>query len=317
MGQVASAGRQPAGDPLREWGAVWTLRWRPLSATVRGGGLLVLGSLLACGPSSGGGGAGAGGDAVDGAVVVGEPPPGEAGDLRIVSYNIRHGRGTDDLLDLERTAAALRRLEPDLVGLQEVDRGAERSGGVDQATELGRSLAMTSLFGAFMDYQGGEYGMGMLSRHPVARSWSIPLPEGKEPRVALAAEIVLPGGDTVVAVNVHFDWVDDDGYRFAQASALAAVLDTLSHPWVLLGDLNDEPGSRTLELFQTRALEADKPAGGAFTFSSDDPRKEIDFIFAAPAQGWRVLETRVVDERPTSDHLPVLAVLEWNGGGRR
>lgn len=298
------------GDPLRKWGVMGTARVPGLSAVVRRGGLVLLGSLLACGPSSGGGGGEDGG----GAAVAGEAPRGEAGALRVVSYNIRHGRGTDDLLDLERTAAALRRLEPDLVGLQEVDRGAERSGGVDQATELGRSLGMTPLFGAFMDYQGGEYGMGILSRHPVARSWSIPLPEGNEPRVALAAEIALPGGDTVVAVNVHFDWVDDDGYRFAQASTLAAVLDTLSHPWILLGDFNDEPGSRTLELFQVRALEADKPADGSFTFSSDDPRKEIDFIFAAPAGGWRVLEARVVDERPTSDHLPVLAVLERSGG---
>jgi len=305
------------GDPLREWGAARTVRVPGLSASVRRGGLLVLGSLLACGPSSGGGGAAAGGDGA-GAMAVGEAPQGDASaSLRIVSYNIRHGRGTDDHLDLERTAAALRRLQPDLVGLQEVDRGAERSGGVDQAAELGRSLDMTPLFGAFMDYQGGEYGMGILSRHPVARSWSIPLPEGNEPRVALAAAIALPGGDTVVAVNVHFDWVDDDGFRFAQASTLAAVLDTLSHPWVLLGDFNDEPGSRTLELFQARALEADKPADAAFTFSSDDPRKEIDFIFAAPAGAWQVLEARVVDERPTSDHLPVLAVLEWNGGEGR
>lgn len=279
---------------------------------LRVAGWVLLGLLVGCGPPSGGepGSGGAG----SGAALQGSAGDGDAGALRVVSYNIRHGRGTDDVLDLERTAAALRALEPDLVGLQEVDRGAERSGGVDQAVELGRSLGMTPLFGAFMPYQGGEYGMGILSRHPVVRSWSIPLPEGNEPRVALAAEIVGPGGETVVAVNVHFDWVDDDGFRFAQASALAAVLDTLTHPWVLLGDFNDEPGSRTLELFQARALEADKPAGGDFTFSSDDPRKEIDFIFAAPAGGWRVREARVVEERPTSDHLPVLAVLEWNGG---
>lgn len=272
--------------------------------------LLALGVLTGCGPSADG--------APGGAAAADEGGwDGGAGAFRIVSYNIRHGRGTDEVLDLERTATALRALEPDLVGLQEVDRGAERSGVVDQATELGRSLGMTPLFGAFMDYQGGQYGMGMLSRHPVVRSWSIPLPEGNEPRVALAAEIVLPGGETVVAVNVHFDWVDDDTFRFAQASALAAVLDTLSHPWILLGDFNDEPGSRTLELFQARALEADKPPEDHFTFSSDDPRKEIDFIFAAPAGAWGVREARVVDERPTSDHRPVLAVLERNGGGGR
>ena len=230
--------------------------------------------------------------------------------LRVVSYNIRHGRGMDDSVDLARTAAVLRSLTPDLVGLQEVDRRAERSGGVDQATELGRMLEMVPVFGAFMEYQGGHYGMAILSRFPPVRSWTIPLPEGNEPRVALAVMIPLPAGDTVVAVNVHFDWVDDDGFRFAQASVLAAVLDTLSHPWVLLGDLNDEPGSRTLALFAERAREAAKPANARFTFSTDNPRKEIDFIFGGPPEMWGVRESRVVAEPVASDHRPVLAVLE-------
>jgi len=237
------------------------------------------------------------------------------GTLRVVSYNIRHGRGRDDVLDLDRTAATLQALSPDIVGLQEVDRGVERSEGVDQAAELGRTLGLHASFGAFMDYQGGQYGMAILSRHPILRSWPVDLPPGNEPRIALAAAVALPGGDTVVVVNVHFDWVDDDAFRFLQAATLASVLDTLSHPYILLGDLNDEPGSRTLALFHERAQEAAKPAADAFTFSSDDPRKEIDFIFAAPRTGWQVRETRVIQEPLASDHRPVLAVLERAPGG--
>lgn len=227
----------------------------------------------------------------------------------MVSYNIRHARGIDEAVDLERTAAVLRALAPDLVGLQEVDREVERSGRVDQAAELGRILGMTPVFGAFMPYQGGHYGMAILSGLPVVRSWEIELPEGEEPRIALAAELVLPAGDTIVAVNVHFDWIDEDGDRFRQASALTRALDALPYPWILLGDFNDEPGSRTLALFQERATEAAKPEGRSFTFSTDDPRKEIDFVFAAPASGWEVREARVVDEPTASDHLPVLVVL--------
>lgn len=215
----------------------------------------------------------------------------------------------DDVVDLERTADVLRAVGPDLIGLQEVDRGVERSGSMDQATELGRLLDMTPVFGAFMEYQGGQYGMAILSDLPVARSWEIELPEGQEPRIALAAEVVLSGGDTIVALNVHFDWIDDDADRFRQASALTRVLDALPHPWILLGDFNDEPGSRTLDLFHQRATEATKAEGHRFTFSTDDPRKEIDFVFAAPASGWNVLEARVVDERVASDHFPVAVEL--------
>lgn len=241
-----------------------------------------------------------------GCAIPSHPAPSDGSPLRVVSYNIRHGRGMDGRVDLERTAAVLRALEPDLVGLQEVDERVERSGGVDQAAELGQRLGLAHTFGSFMAYGGGRYGMALLSRHPIARAWEIPLPTGNEPRVALAAEIAHPAG-TFVAVNVHFDWVADDGFRFAQASTLTRALDELVWPYVLLGDFNDGPGSRTLELFQIRAEEARKPKAERSTFPSTEPVKEIDFVFAAPRGAWEVDGARVVDEREASDHRPVFA----------
>lgn len=232
---------------------------------------------------------------------------------RVVSYNIRHGRGTDERVDLDRTAAVLRALAPDVVGLQEVDRVVQRSGGIDEAAHLGRALGMAHAFGAFMPYQGGEYGLAILSRHPIVRATPIRLPDGNEPRVALAATIVPAPGDTVVVVNVHFDWVDDDSFRFTQATALTQVLDTLRHPYLLLGDFNDEPGSRTLALFHARAMEVAKPATDRFTFSSTAPVKEIDFVFAAPRDRWRALGARVITEPLASDHRPVVAELQGTG----
>ncbi|HEX7120890.1 MAG TPA: endonuclease/exonuclease/phosphatase family protein [Gemmatimonadaceae bacterium] len=233
--------------------------------------------------------------------------------VRVVTYNIRHGRGQDDTVSLARTAAVLRRLAPDLVGLQEVDDRVRRSGGVAEAESLGTALGAQAAFDAFMDYQGGRYGLAILSRHPVAATRSIPLPTGNEPRVALLVETVLPRGDTIAVITVHFDWVDADSFRFAQASALAAVLDTLRRPWVLLGDFNDLPESRTLALFRARALEARKPEDARLTFPSDEPDREIDYVFVAPAARWRVRAVSVIDERVASDHRPVLAVLELLG----
>lgn len=232
-----------------------------------------------------------------------------ARDLRVVSYNIKHGRGTDEAVDLDRTAAVLRALAPDIVGLQEVDNGAKRSGRVAQAEYLGRALGLHDVFGPFMPFQGGEYGMAILSRYPVVMTTRILLPEGNEPRIALAADIRLPDGDIITIVNVHFDWVRDDGFRHAQASALRERLDRLETPYILLGDFNDTPGSRTLNLFQSRATEAVKPADDRFTFSSTSPDREIDFVFFAPASLFETREVRVIDEPVASDHRPVLAVL--------
>jgi endonuclease/exonuclease/phosphatase family metal-dependent hydrolase len=231
--------------------------------------------------------------------------------LRVVSYNIRHGRGMDGVVDLERTAAVLRRLQPDVVALQEVDDVVARSGGVSQSARLGELLGMHHEFGSFMDYQGGRYGLAVLSRHPMRDPHVLRLTEGNEPRVALAVNIEQPGGTVVTVVNVHFDWVSDDGFRFTQATEVARFLDTLRRPWILIGDLNDEPGSRTVELFRQRAVEAVKPADRRSTFSSTEPVKEIDFIFAAPAASWTTRDVEVVPETVASDHFPVFAVLEY------
>lgn len=238
--------------------------------------------------------------------------------LRIASYNIRHGRGMDDTVNLARTAAVLRALAPDIVGLQEVDRDVRRSGGVDEAATIGAMLGMSHAFGAFMPYQGGEYGLAILSRFPVVRATPVRLPDGNEPRVALAAELRLPDGGRLMVVNVHFDWVANDTFRLKQAMVLTTVLDTLSIPYVLLGDFNDEPGSRTLALFRARATEVPKPASDHFTFSSTAPEKEIDFVFVAPAGAWRVIGARPVTERMASDHRPVIAEGQLlAGSGRR
>ncbi len=229
---------------------------------------------------------------------------------RVVSYNIHHGLGMDDSVNLERTARVLRTLQADIAGLQEVDSSVQRSGGVDQAATLGEMVGMEHAFGAFMDYDGGRYGMAILSKFPIVRSESVRLPEGNEPRVALAAEIRMPDSSAVMVVNVHFDWVESDTFRFAQATALAEYLRGLTMPYILLGDFNDVPESRTLALFQGLATEVDKPAGNNLTFPSDQPVKEIDYVFVSPAERWTQQGARPIGERRASDHRPVLAVVQ-------
>lgn len=229
--------------------------------------------------------------------------------LRVATYNIKHGEGNDGRVDLDRTARRLTALQADVIGLQEVDLGAKRSGRVDQPARLGEGLEMESAFGAFMDFQGGQYGLAILSRYPIEAREVIRLPDGNEPRVALACRLKLPGDRRIVVVNIHLDWVRDDGFRFAQAEKVAAYLESLDHPWILLGDFNDRLGSRTLERLSRNTLPANKPEQDRHTFSSTDPRQEIDFLFAAPRDRWRCRFAEVVDDPITSDHRPVLA--EW------
>ena len=169
---------------------------------------------------------------------------------------------------------------------------------------------MHAAFGAFMPYQGGHYGLGILSRFPIHRETVIRLPNGNEPRVALAAEIAIPPfADTVVAIVVHFDWVEDDAFRYAQAQVVAAAVDTIRHPVILLGDFNDDPASRTLALFRARAQELPKPMEDHFTFSSTKPDQEIDYIFLRAATRWIPLRAEVITEPVASDHRPVVGLI--------
>lgn len=235
--------------------------------------------------------------------------------LDVLSYNIRRGHGTDNVTDLKRSADLLTELGPDVVGLQEIDLNANRSGNQNQMRELGRQLNMHYAFGKFMDYDGGQYGMGVLSRFPIHDVEQLQLPRGNEPRVALAVTVRLPNDRLLLVVNVHFDWVRDDEYRFAQAQAVKAFLGKQSIPYVLVGDFNDRPGSRTIDLF-VDLQEADKASGNELTCPADNPRVEIDFVFASPNSdtfSWGVGSGDVIDEPVVSDHRPVLAKmeLEW------
>ena len=234
----------------------------------------------------------------------------EAVSLRVATWNIKHGLGMDGRLDLDRTAAVIEAFDADIVALQEVDEQARRSGGVDQAEWLGERLGMHAAFGSFMDFQGGRYGLAILSRLPIEspRTWR--LTDGNEPRVALAVDVAPTGGHPVTVVCVHFDWVKDDGFRFAQATETMDRLRGLETPWIVLGDFNDTPDSRTMLGFHALGRDATKPRDARATFPADEPRIEIDFIVTGPSDHWKTNQVEVLEESIASDHRPVIAVLE-------
>src|SRR5215207_8107697 len=87
--------------------------------------------------------------------------------LRVMTYNIHVGVGMDKKLDLQRIADVINRQQPDLVGLQEVDRGVRRTEGKDEIAELAAMTRMNFAFAPNLDYQGGKYGVAILSRWPI------------------------------------------------------------------------------------------------------------------------------------------------------
>jgi len=235
--------------------------------------------------------------------------------LRVVSYNIRHGVGMDGKLDLERAAGVLRRLEPDLVALQEVDENCRRSGGVDQAAALGKALGMEHRFGEFMAYDGGRYGLAVLSRFPIKATRRHELPPGAEPRCGLEVEVEVPGiGQPVSFACVHNDWTKDE-FRVAQMRALLATLGE-RRPAIVAGDYNGEPGSESLAVLAEagwRILAKDGARGVNPTWPADTPTQELDHVAERGLPEYSVSHD-VVAEKVASDHRPIVAVFTFAAG---
>lgn len=229
--------------------------------------------------------------------------------LTVLAYNVHHGEGMDEVVDLERIAALIRNVAPDLVTLQEIDSVTTRTGAVDQAAELGRLTGLEPAYGRFMPYQGGAYGMAILSRWPIAEATNHRLPDGEEPRTALAATVTSPTtGRSLRLVGIHFYRTAEE--RLAQARALQGILSPDTVPTILAGDFNSTPDSEVMRLLAESWEIVDK-GDDHLTFPSFGPEREIDFVLLWPRGRFVVVGQRLLDEPVASDHRPVVVELVW------
>lgn len=227
--------------------------------------------------------------------------------VRVLAYNIHHGEGMDSVLDLARIADLIRGVSPDLVAVQEVDSVVERTRRVDQAAVLGELTGMNAVFGSFMPYQGGAYGMAVLSRWPIEGSENYRLPDGDEPRTALGVIVRLPRtGARLRFVGIHLYRTEEE--RLAQARSLEDRLAADSLPTLVAGDFNSEPGTAVMEHLAGGWRIVDK-GEDAFTFPSYSPEREIDFVLLRPYDRFEILSEVVIDEPVASDHRPILVDL--------
>ncbi len=231
--------------------------------------------------------------------------------LKVLTFNIYHGATMKGDFDLDLIASVIKKLDPDLVALQEVDFKTNRAKKMDLVTELGIRTGMAPLFGKAMTYDGGEYGEGILSKYSFQSTKVHPLEytKGHEPRAALEVVVKLSNGDVISFIGTHLDHEAGSPDRVLQAKQLNELLNSIHHPALLAGDLNAEPGSEPINILTQKWTMA---AGDNIqaTYPSSGPAKKIDYIMYAPLNRWRVLETRVVDEKVASDHSPYFVILE-------
>ena len=240
--------------------------------------------------------------------------------VRVMSFNIHHGVGTDGRLDLERIARVIEDQSIEVAGLQEVDRHfSERSDFVDQARWLAERLRMHVVFGANLSFDPlnpgeprREYGTAILSRYPILEWSNTFLPKGptSEQRGLLYARIPVRGVPFRF-YNTHLQH-DSATERLAQVRAIRDLIGAPDESVILVGDLNATPNDAEIKEITTDLVDTWLQAGvgPGYTYDAESPHARIDYVLAS---GDVVARTAAVITSDSSDHLPVAVDVELPG----
>lgn len=217
---------------------------------------------------------------------------------RLMSYNIHHGEGMDEKVDIERIGHIIMDVNPEVVGLQEVDSVVRRSGNIDILQILSRQTGMYAIFGYSILHEGGKYGNGVLTREKPVAVKKISLPGAKEARTALIVEL-----EKYVVVNTHLSLESNE--RLESVKIITDAVKVYDKPVFLMGDLNARPSSAPINFLKKEwQILSDTTK---YTSPSVNPRSTIDYIMGYKTKGetYARYNARVIDEQVASDHRPI------------
>lgn len=228
--------------------------------------------------------------------------------LRVMTYNIHHGADRNENNTLDSMGYFIKQQNPDIVGLQEVDSVCTRSGRVDQMKRLAEITGMHYAFVRHFPYQGGAYGVGILSRYPIEKALPKELkllkkgPNGASVSM-LFATIQITAKKKILFATAHYS-AFDKATRASQVNETLGYLSENNLPVIFTGDLNATPDTDEIQLLQEHLHSTG--ALGTFTFPDTEPLKKIDYILISPAALRRVAKV-TAPQVHYSDHLPLLA----------
>jgi endonuclease/exonuclease/phosphatase family metal-dependent hydrolase len=225
--------------------------------------------------------------------------------LKVATYNIHCGIGRDGRFSETRVRDVLREIDADVIALQEVE---SRASGIDMLAWLAEQTGLNAVWGATLMRADGHYGNGLLARCPIANVEQIDLTwERREPRNAIAADLDF-GGEKLRFVATHLGLRPAER-RFQVQRLLPYFMDRPDDRAVLAGDLNEWwLWGRPLKWLHEHFVHTPPRR----TFPAWAPTLALDRLWAHPGdmlRGVRAHRSRAA--RAASDHLPLVATLEW------
>ncbi len=248
------------------------------------------------------------------------PAPPAEGSLRLVTWNVAHGRADafhQALLprdaverNLGRIAEVLRHERADVVALQEADGPSAWSGNFDHVSHLAEETSLEFSFrgdhNPFDQLGDLSSGTALVSRLPLSESVSEPFAANwRDTKGFVVSAVEIPGaGRTIDVVSLHLDFLNP-GERRKQVLALAEALEGRDRPLVVLGDMNCAGTAEAFRLFEELLdVRPYRPELEEPTFPAGAPARRIDWVLISDDlefTGYRTLEARL------SDHLGVVA----------
>lgn len=228
----------------------------------------------------------------------------EDNSLRIMSYNIRNGRGLDNVSNIQRTADVINKVRPNVVAVQEVDSVTGRSGQTDILRVLADKTLMFPVYAPAINYDGGKYGIGMLSKEKPLSYRYLALPGREEERALLIVEF-----EKYIYCCTHLSLTGED--RLASLDIIRKEVAKANKPLFIAGDFNAHPDSEVIQEVQKDFViltNTKQP-----TFPADEPTETIDYIaaYAKDTTAFTRLSAYVVNEPAASDHRPIVAEIAF------
>lgn len=227
--------------------------------------------------------------------------PKDQNDFRLLTFNIKHCAGNDDVINYDRVVSVMKGMEPDVICLQEVDNMTTRSNKVDQLKTLAQKMNMNYYFSKSIPYQGGEYGNGLLFRgEPIStRTFALP---GAEARSASIAEF-----ENYVVISTHLALEENN--RIESAKMLTQLAKEYKKVVYMAGDFNEDLMNGAF--FTELKKEWNVVSSTENTFPAGQPTKRIDFVVTLKSPATTVTKSNViykldgVNMSMASDHYPL------------